>query len=289
MTPRAAIASRNRRSVHAHWNTHTHIYYKVHYTRVRLRLRWSEIWGPFRCFFTLDMQLKMIENLRGSSVNGRFSQISLQLAVTSWWDCPCFCLPESCFSLPPLKTGREKLPSSRDPRGFASGGNIHWQTSTVRKYTQWDRAVQFLILSGSRTWELFDWLYSVILARRKKIRRVDLIAKFWLQMDVKFFSIHANYTDCRLPPVLQSYRQNLNCFDRKWQKQTNLLTFGITGTRFGRRWNRKTHFKHHHYRFLKYKLHIVIGSFRSKICGCHSGLRVILQGWKKSETFRFTV
>lgn len=36
----------------------------------------------------------------------KWFQISFQLAVTSWWDCPCFCLAESCFS------EREKLPPS---------------------------------------------------------------------------------------------------------------------------------------------------------------------------------
>lgn len=130
--------------MHIETHTHTYIYYKVHYTRVRLRLRWSEIWGPFRCFFTLDMQLKMIENLRGSSVNGRFSQISLQLAVTSWWDCPCFCLPESCFSLPPLKLGAKSFPPAGihvdlPLEGIFTGKHQQFEStlSEIGRYNSW--------------------------------------------------------------------------------------------------------------------------------------------------------
>lgn len=66
--------------------------------------------GPIPVLFYTRYINKMIENLRGGSVNGRFFQISLQRAVTSWWDCPCFCLPESCFCLPHAKLGAKSFP-----------------------------------------------------------------------------------------------------------------------------------------------------------------------------------
>lgn len=89
---RIEIVSKSEHIVHMQFETHTHTYrYITRYitdTRARLRLRWGEIWGSFHVLST---------KIRGT---GRWMvrQISFQLAVTSWWDCPCFCLAESCFS-----------------------------------------------------------------------------------------------------------------------------------------------------------------------------------------------
>lgn len=57
--------------------TQTYIYYKVHYrnARARLRLRWSEIWGLFRC---------KKKTIIAKNDPRQWFQISFQLAVTSW-------------------------------------------------------------------------------------------------------------------------------------------------------------------------------------------------------------
>lgn len=111
--------------------THTHKYITRYITHTRarlgrLRLRWSEIWTPFRgCFLSLN-QLKVIA--RNAKVAlGLFVQISLQLASHQLVRLPLF------LSARELLFYRKSFPpvwGSQDDCGPA-GGNIHWQTSTV--------------------------------------------------------------------------------------------------------------------------------------------------------------
>lgn len=111
--------------------THTHKYITRYITHTRarlgrLRLRWSEIWTPFRGSFLSLNQLKVIA--RNAKVAlGLFVQISLQLASHQLVRLPLF------LSARELLFCRKSFPpvwGSHDDCGPA-GGNIHWQTSTV--------------------------------------------------------------------------------------------------------------------------------------------------------------
>lgn len=105
---------------------------------------------------------------------------------------------------------REKLPSSsRDQPLASTGGNIHWQTSTVKKYTQWDRVVDSIDRSipkrGSRTWELSDWLYSVILARRPRTTKTRSFNRAWNGCEFFLLYIKIQITQIAVFPFVRSY------------------------------------------------------------------------------------
>lgn len=147
--------------------------------------------GPFRCFAHKNNTRKKLKTKPGEWCRFRSS---LQSPVGEI--APVFVCRESCFSW------REKLPPRIEPQFVLAGiftGKHQQFESTLSEI---GRSILDPCETGSRTWELSLWLYSVILARRMIIRRklVVIIAKILLQMDVNFsFYI---YTDYRLHRLL---------------------------------------------------------------------------------------
>lgn len=120
---------------------HTLIYYKVHYIHTRARTFATAMrrnLGPIPAFFYHEEDNESVTRKR--TPDSGF-QISLQLASLQLVRLPLFLSARELLfrlakSFPPV-CGDSATDHQR------AGENIHRQTSTVWKYTQWDRAVEF--------------------------------------------------------------------------------------------------------------------------------------------------
>lgn len=177
---------------------------------------------PAKCFLSSPPDESVIASETKTALARTVVQISLQLAGHQLVRLPLFLSARELLFL-----AKSFLPVQGIKTLERTGGNIHWQTSTVKKYTQWDRVVDSIDRSipwrGSRTWELSDWLYSVILARRTRTTKTRSFNR--ASNGCEFFLLYIKNTDC--------------CFSLRKKLLTNkklsiALSWSWSRNRFGR-------------------------------------------------------
>lgn len=145
MTPRAAIASRNRRSVHAHSNTHTHIYITKYITHASVcdcdGAKFGARSGAFIHSICNLKWLKIYEEARSMVGFPRF-RCSLQSPVGEI--APVFVCQRVAFLCPPLKLDAKSFPPAGihvdlPLEGIFTGKHQQFEStlSEIGRYNSW--------------------------------------------------------------------------------------------------------------------------------------------------------